>query len=121
MTTVFNINTAVNGALGFGLPFCDTIYTATLAASTEKTITVPGAGSDTSRQINKYIAVFSYEDAKNVYVALNATAAVPAGSSFAASTSELNPPAKYVKAGDVLHLITADTDVDVSVAIYQLL
>lgn len=113
MTTPYNINANIYGTNGFGLPFCDNIFTATLAAATEATVTVPGSG------YTKYIAVFGYEIA-GVWVALNNTATVPAGATLVASKSELNPPAKYVKAGDVIHMITATAGTDVSVAFYTI-
>ncbi len=121
MATLYNLNPSLNSVNGFGLPFCEDTYTSTLGAGTEATLTVPGfnaIGIPSATTYNKFIAVFSYEAAKNVYVALNATAAVPAGNSFAASTSELNPPAKLVKTGDVIHVICADASTDISIALY---
>lgn len=127
MTTQYNVNKYVQGVNGFGLRFCDTIYTSTLAGSTEATVTVPSlgaiggmgklnvAGSSTQR----YIAVFSYSDGAAVWVALNATAAVPAGATLASSTSELNPEAKEVKAGDVIHVISAGTP-SLSISFYAI-
>lgn len=123
MATQYNVNKYVQGVNGFGLLFCDTIYTSTLSASTEATVTVPGKsamGAVNASTTPKYIAVFSYEAAKNVYVALNTTAAVPAGATLAASASELNPSAKLVKAGDVIHVITADASTDISIAFYAI-
>ena len=122
MTTLYNISSTINGVNGFGSPFSDTIYTATLAAATATALTVPskaaiGMGSATSVK-NTYLAVFSYAPAAKVWVANNGTAAVPGGAAFAASTSELNPPSKKVKAGDVLSFICT-AGADVSVAFYS--
>jgi len=101
----------------YGLLFSDTKYSATLAASTDTSLTVPGAAK-------RYKAVMKAESSGNVYVANNTTAAVPAGASFAAVSSELIPVngvlCREVKAGDVLHFITAGTNIDVSVIFYAL-
>ena len=122
MTTLYNVNTVLQGVNGYGTPFCDTVYTSTLAAATDTSLTVPGkaaigmASAGTSR--NTYLAVFSYAPNAKVWVALNGTAAVPAGAPFATSTSELNPTAKIVRAGDVIHFFcTAGSDA--SVALYS--
>ena len=123
MTTQYNINAFVHGVNGFGLQFSDTVYSATLPASTDKTLTVPGAsalGTVNASVTPKYIAIFSYQDGRKVYVALNQTAEIPGGGDFAATTSELNPNAKLVKAGDVIHMYTPTADTDVSVAFYAI-
>lgn len=124
MTTIYNLDKNISGVNGFGLPACDTIYTATLKAATEATVAVPLAGGIglPGATNNKYIAVMQYARttaADAVYFAKNATAAVPAGDTFAASTSEIEPPGKYVQSGDVLHFICAGV-ADVSVAFYAL-
>jgi|WetSurMetagenome_2_1015567.scaffolds.fasta_scaffold208850_2 hypothetical protein len=123
MATQYNIYQYLQGINGFGLPFCDTIYSATLSANTDTTLTVPSSaamGAPTATTNNKYVAIFSFKPASLVYVALGATAVVPAGSSFALASSELNPIAKVVKTGDVLHFITAGTGNDVTVAFYTI-
>lgn len=122
MPTPYNINSFAHGVNGFAAPFCKEIFTATLAAATDTSLTVPSTsamGMFPSTSEAKILAVFSYEAAKKVYVAVNATAAVPVGAAFAASTSELLPPAKVVHAGDVIHFICSAV-ADVSVAFYQI-
>ena len=121
MTTEYNVNKYLQGVNGFGSLFCEDTFTVTLGAATEATLTVPGGSGDGSigASVNKFLAVFSYEDANEVWVANNATAAVPAGATLAASTSELNPPAKVVKTGDVISIISAGTP-DVSIALYSI-
>ena len=121
-TTQFQTDKNLNGVNGWGLPFCKQIYTATLGAATEATVTVPATsatGVASGTQKNKFIAVITCEQGKKVYAALNATAAVPAGTSLAASTSALLPiqSARYVKAGDVIHIISAAA-ADVSIEFY---
>jgi len=127
MTTIYNLDKNISGVNGFGLPACDTIFTATLVAAADTTVAVPltaGIGLP-SQTNNKWIAVMRYARATAtpgdaVYFAKNATAAVPAGGAFAASTSEIEPPAKYVQSGDVLHFRCAGV-ADVSVAFYALI
>jgi len=88
-------------------------FSATLAAGVHSTITVPSSAQN-------WIAYFSYETpTANVWVAINGTAAVPAGGTFAASTSERNPAEYLLKAGDVIDAISADATVDVGVALYE--
>lgn len=101
----------------FGLRFSNLKYSASLAATTDTTLTVPG-------KAQRYKAVIKVENNGLVWVALNATAAVPAGGTFAATTSELITDAKSlcreVRSGDVLHFITATAGTDVSVVFYAL-
>jgi hypothetical protein len=119
------LNVNRGGVNGWGQPFCDTIFTATLGAGAETTLTVPakaGLGVPSSNQFNKFLAVFSVQDGAKVWVAVNATAAVPAGAAFAASTSEMINPAascKYCKTGDILHFVSAAA-ADISVAFYAI-
>jgi len=101
----------------FGLRFSELKYSASLAATTDTALTIPG-------NAGRYKAIIKVENNGLVWVALNATAAVPAGAGFAATTSELITDAKSlcreVKAGDVLHFITATAGTDVSVVLYAL-
>ncbi len=99
----------------FGQLFSNLKYSASLAATTDTTLTVPGAAP-------RYKALIKVETNGIVWVALNDTAAVPAGGTFAVTTSELitddRTLCREVKAGDVLHFITAGTGIDVSVVFY---
>jgi hypothetical protein len=108
MATLYNVNKNFQGINSFGTNFCDESYSATLAANTDTSLTVPSnsamgfAGAQTNPT---FLAVFHYAVTTpvDVYVALNTAAAAPAGGSFAATASVLNPTAKVVKAGDVIH------------------
>jgi len=71
MTTKFSMTRDVNGYNGFGLQLSTSNYSVTLTASTDTTVTVP---SDAS----VYLAVCGYTSGDDVWVAVNATAAVPA-------------------------------------------
>lgn len=125
MTLPFTLTKDINGHNGFGLQFSDTKYSATIAQSTDTTLTIGGnaaMGVIAQPSVNKYIAIFSYEPGSQVWVANNETAAIPAGATFAATNSELNPSARVVDAGDVLHFFTPDSGgAAVSVIIYALL
>jgi len=92
----------INGYNGFGLPFSLNKYSANLAQNTDTTQVVPSYAPH-------YVAIFSYQPGSAVWVTKGATAAKPAGSTFAAVSSELNPVARYVNAGDTLHFLTGDT------------
>lgn len=124
MPTPFSMTRDINGYNGFGLQFSLDKYSATLATGVDTTLTVPAGGplgSGTNFTTNRYIAIFSYEPGSTVWVALNGTAAVPAGGTFASTTSELLPTARFVKSGDILHFKTADASAVVGVTFYVLL
>lgn len=98
----------------FGLQITDLKYSAVLAATTDTILTIPGKAP-------RYKAVIKV-NANLVWVALNATAGVPAGTTFALTNSELisdnNTLCREVKAGDVLHFYTATVNTNVSVVLY---
>lgn len=66
-------------------------YSATLAAGGNSTITLPG-------NAQSWIVSFSYQPGADIWVAYNASAAAPAGSSFATTSSELLPGARTLPA-----------------------
>lgn len=127
--TQYKIQKDVAGYNGYGLQFSNTHYSAILAITTDTTLTVPlvgsmGAALDT---VNKFIAIVTIYNATGegiVWCANNATAAVPAGASFAATTSDMivqnRDYAREVKAGDVLHFISPAANTNVSVIFYAL-
>lgn len=98
--TKFNMTRDINGYNGFGLPFTLDGYSAVLATGVEQNITVPS-------NYPYWIAIFSYTPGSSVWVDTLDTAVAPAGA-FSASTSQLNPSARFVNAGDTLSFITAD-------------
>ncbi len=114
--TILNMTRDINGYNSFGLPQSNTIYTTTLAAGVEQHFTVPPTGIAT---YPKVLAVFFQDAGADIFVAVNATAALPSGS-FAQSTCEENPAARQVKPGDVLSFITGDTTDYVGVAFYAI-
>ncbi len=125
----YKIQKDVAGYNGYGLQFTNVKFSATLSANTSTALTVPligslGAALDT---VNKFLAIVEIYNATGegeVWCANNATAAVPAGSSFAATNSDLiiqnKDYAREVKAGDVLHFLSPVAATDVSVMFYAL-
>lgn len=123
MPTQFSMYTDVRGVNAFGLQFTDTAYSATLAASTATSLTIPGSGSlggGKTQTKNIWLAVFSYTPGSEIWVANNATAAVPVGAAFAATLSEMNPAARVVLGADILSFITSGSNNSVSVILYSL-
>lgn len=115
MSAKFILTRDINSYNGFGLPISDVDnWSTTLAANVAQTTTVP---SMPFANCSGWIAVFSYSPGASVFVANNATATIPT-SSFGATTSQLNPVGRFVKAGDVLSFITADTTDFVQVSFY---
>jgi len=99
----------------FGSRFSNLNYSATLAINTDTTLTVPGNAP-------KYKALMKCAPAGEVWVCVGATAAKPAGASFAAVTSEMlngaYPLCREVKAGEVLHFYSSTATTDVSVSFF---
>lgn len=126
MTTQYKLQKDVAGYNGFGLQFCDQKFSASLAITTDTTLTVPlnGAMGQALNSVNKWLAVIAVEANLSVWFALNATAAVPAGSTFAATTSDLIIGSEYygveVKAGDVMHFFAPIAGTDILVKFYAL-
>lgn len=126
MATQYKLQKDVAGYNGFGLQFSDTKFSASLAANTDTTLTVPSTGSIGAplNTVNKFLAVINVEANATVWCAVNATAAVPGGATFASTTSDLIIGSEYyareVKAGDVLHFLAPVADTDVCVMFYAL-
>lgn len=130
MTTLFRSQQEVKAINDFGQQYSAQIYNATLSAATNTQLTVPGGGTmgaissygGTSDK-NKVMAVI--RTTGDVWVAVNQTADVPAGTSFAQDTSELVTntldKAYLVNVGDVLNFFAkVGTTPSVSVAFYAL-
>lgn len=130
MTVPFRTQQETKGINDFGQQYSDQIYNATLTAATNTTLTVPGGGImgaissyGSSSDKNKMLAVI--RTTGDVWVAVNQTAAVPAGASFAQATSELvtnvEGKAYFVNVGDVLNFFSKTaTTPSVSVAFYAM-
>lgn len=126
MTTQYKLQKDVAGYNGFGLQFCDQKYSASLAVTTDTTLTVPlnGAMGQALNTVNKWLAVIQVEANASVWFALNAVAAVPAGATLALTTSDLIIGSQYygveVKAGDVMHFLAPVASTDILVKFYAL-
>lgn len=129
MTTQYKLQKDVAGYNGFGLQYSDQKFSATLAANTDTTVPVPLSGSIGAalNSVNKFLAIVDVYNATaqgEVWCANNATAAKPVGASFASTSSDMIVQNKYyareVKAGDVLHFLSAEADTDVCVMFYAL-
>lgn len=121
--TTYQMDKSKQGVNGFGLVCCDNIYSATLTADTDTTVTVPlvsGMGA-VGQTINKFYALISSTPSIDTYYCINATAAKPAGTTFASVTSALvsrGAVARLVKTGDTLHFISHGTP-NVTVEFYS--
>ncbi len=104
----------INGYNGFGLQFSDNKYGGILLSAVEQTLTVPNSPFADYQNI---LAIFSFEPGSTIWVALNQTATLPVGSITSVNV-ELNPSARYVTGGDVLHFITADATDEFGVTFY---
>lgn len=111
MSTVLNFGRDVQGYNAFAPAFSTNRVSATLTSGSEKTFTIPA-------DFQNWIISFSIQPGTNVWVALNATAAIPASASFTSTTSELNPGSRFVHANDVIHCVTDSTTSDVGVTFY---
>ena len=97
------------------IPFSDVCYQVALGANTEETITVPGTVT------TQYQALFSYTSTSNVFVRNDAIPAIPSGGAVGSQQyNEFRPCKRYVRGGDVIHLITPDTTAFVGVSLRQL-
>lgn len=110
----FNMIRDINGYNGFGLQFSDNLFQGILLNGIEQTLIVP---ESPFADYPHLLAIFSFEPGATIWVALNQTATFPSGS-ISSSNSELNPAARYVKGGDVLHFITNDSSDDYGVIFY---
>lgn len=134
MATKFNMTKDVGGYNGFGLVPTDTAYSATLTINTDTTLTIPASssigggsyynkGNSVATSDNgepRLLAIIVSDPGESVWVAKNTAAAVPAGATFAATSSAMNPAAYEVIGGDVLHFYTNTANVQVSIRLYWL-
>jgi len=110
-TTDFLLGRDQSGVVDYSRAPSNNKVSVTLAANTEATTTVPNDS-------NTYKVVFSIEPGSTVWVAIGATAAVPAGATFAVTNSMLNPTVLWLEKNKVIHAITADSSADVGIEYY---
>ena len=86
-------------------------YSATITNGSATSITVPST-------YQTWIVSFRYYP-NDVWVDVSgATAAIPVGSTLAATTSELNPASLTLQKGTVISIITGQTTADVSIVMW---
>ena len=108
MTTKLLLGKDANGNVTYEIPFSDTGYQTTLAASVAQNLTVP---------TNAKTAVFAFSSGGDVFVNPVTTATLPTGS-FVATYQDLNPVMRKVTGGSTLSFISAGTAY-VNVSFYQ--
>jgi hypothetical protein len=92
MTTTLSFGRDAQGYNAFAPPVSTNMLSATIAAAGNATVTCP-----TPTGINtKWVVAFSFTPGADIWVSYNANAAAPAGSTFAATTSELNPGVRLI-------------------------
>lgn len=115
MSTQLNFGRDVQGFNAYAPLFPTDIFTATLAASTAKSITVPS-------NYPTWIMYVRVQPNGWVWCSKVTTAAVPSGSTFASSSSELIAGTiefkRKVNAGDTISFITPNTTCDIEVAFF---
>jgi hypothetical protein len=89
MTTKLNFARDVQGYNSFAPPPSTNMFSATLASGGNATITLP-------TNVASWIVAFSFQPGADIWVSYNGNAASPAGATFASTTSELNPGARFV-------------------------
>jgi hypothetical protein len=96
------------------IPFSDECAQINLQENVAQTYTVPGD------KTNKYSALFGHANNVNLWVSLNGTAISPAlGASTSTRRLEFIIPGekRYVSGGDVLSLVTPDTNAYVGISL----
>lgn len=112
MSTPLSFGRDVQGYNAYAPQPCTNIVSATLDAGVAASVTVPS-------NFPVWIASFNYSPGSSVYVDFSGqVAAVPAGGTFVATSSTLNPGQRTVLAGDSISAITADTTADVVIELY---
>jgi hypothetical protein len=118
-TTKLNLARDVQGYNLQSMKFPTDIFTSTVPEASSIAVTTPS-------NFENWLAVISPQYGSEIWVALNTAATVPAGNTFASSTSVLLNPyypftfAFQVVAGDTLNFYSVGATADVSVAFYAL-
>lgn len=97
------------------MPFSDTAVQFNCGVGVAESFTVPG---DPTKQ---YQALFEYASESNVFVRLNSVPTTPLLGTVATEPyNEFKPKKRYVKGGDIVYVITPDTNAYVGMTLRQL-
>ena len=135
----YTINPKTRGINGFGLTPPDHVQTIKFDGTNPAAFTITGdlpmgaMGSIGSinpignvgkapRGRNKYIAIikYGYQVSADVWVNVNAAAVIPSTNSFVQGTTQLNPDAYEVFAGDIMNFACNVANQTISVALYNI-
>jgi len=112
MSDLLEFGRDIQGFNAFAPSFANNKYSASLTSGGSDSITVPA-------NYTNWIAAFSYEPGAIIWVAVGASAAAPAGNTFAATDSELLPASRTVKSGEVIDFYNHGANIaDVGVNLY---
>lgn len=117
MSTFLNLGRDVQGYPTKGAEFSKDMFSATLAAGSAKSVTVPASHQ-------KWLMRVKVQPNEWCWVSKITTAAVPAGSSIATTTSAMAVGTLLnewvVLANDVISFITASTTCDVGIELFPI-
>lgn len=114
MSTLLNFARDVQGLNTFAPYISQDNYSGTIASGAAQSITIPSNGQ-------QWIAVLNYQFGSDIWVAVNHTAAQPAGATFASSNSILTPAQLRVNAGNTISCYNnSATAQDVSISLYAI-
>lgn len=125
MIIPYKIERDVGGYNDFGVQPSNLKYSATIAATTDTSLTIPGGASlgMPGGNKNRFLAVVKIEWGEEVWFAINEAASAPAGATFAETASELIVSSqdfgREVKTGDELHFYSTP-GAAISVVLYTL-
>jgi hypothetical protein len=120
MSVKLNFGRDAQGYNAYAPPPAGDKYSATLSAGGNSTITLP-------TNVAYWIVSFSFQPGSDIWVNYNASAAAPAGTTFASTTSELLPGARILsslqndgKTATTINLLNNGSGTaDVGVVLYQ--
>ncbi len=106
MTTPLSFGRDRQGYNAFAPAVSTNMYSAAITSGGNATITLPG-------DVPVWIVAFSYQPGSDIWVSYNGSAAAPAGATFAATSSELNPGARLVPSTKTTSSGTVATTINV--------
>lgn len=118
MTTELHFGRDSQGYNAYAPQFPTDIFTATLTTGTPHSLTVPS-------NFPQFVMYVRVQPNGWCWVSRTATAAVPAGATFASSQSEMITGTieykRVVNSGDVISFITSNATCDVSVSLFNII